>query len=84
MKAILSAVFAFFLSTMKNYNTVFDLCLLETVLSFLFSAILYLLNDSYANILFYVSIISLVITLLLGITGYFLNLFKTEDPSEEF
>ncbi len=83
--AIFIPDFAFlFGNLMKNYNTIFDLCLLETILSFFFSALLYIFDDSHSVLLFYISIISLIITLILGLLGYFLKLFKVEDPAEEY
>ena len=68
---------------MKYYNKVFDIFLYEGVYIFLFSWPLLLLNDRYTEVFFKISISSLVMAGVLGITGYLFNLFVKEDLFEE-
>ena len=68
---------------MKYYNKVFDIFFYEGIFLFLFSWLLFLLNDRYTETFFKVSIGSLVIAAILGATGYFFNLFVKEDLYEE-
>jgi len=68
---------------MKYYNKIFDIFLYEGVFIFLFSLLLLLLNDRYTEIFFTISISSLAMAILLGITGYLFNLFAKEDLYEE-
>ena len=68
---------------MKYYNKVFDIFLFEGVYIFLFSLLLLLLNDRYTEVFFKVSIGSLVLAGVLGITGYLFNLFVKEDEYEK-
>jgi len=68
---------------MKYFNKVFDIFLYEGVFVFLFSLLLLLLDDRYADIFFRVSISSIVIAAILGTIGYLFNLFVQEDRYEE-
>ena len=68
---------------MKYYNKVFDIFLYEGVFIFLFSWLLLLLNDRYTEVFFKVSISSIAIALVLGVTGYLFKLFVKEDLYEE-
>jgi hypothetical protein len=68
---------------MKYFNKVFDIFLYEGVFVFLFSLLLLLLDDRYADIFFKVSISSIVIAAALGTIGYLFNLFVPEDRYEE-
>lgn len=68
---------------MKYYNKVFDIFLYEGVFIFLFSLLLLLLNDRYTSIFFTISISSIAMAALLGVTGYLFNLFSNEDVYEE-
>ena len=68
---------------MKYYNKVFDIFIFEGVYIFLFSLLLLLLNDRYTEVFFKVSIGSLVMAGVLGITGYLFNLFIKEDEYEK-
>lgn len=68
---------------MKYYNKVFDIFLYEGVFIFLFSFLLLLLNDVYTDVLFKVSVSSIIIAGVLWVTGYLFNLFAKEDQFEE-
>ena len=68
---------------MKYFNKIFDVFLYEGVFVFLFSLLLLLLNDRYADIFFKVSISSIVIAGVLGTIGHLFNLFVQEDIYEE-
>ena len=68
---------------MKYYNKVFDIFLYEGVFIFLFSCLLLLLNDRYTEVFFKISISSIAIATVLGVTGYLFNLFAKEDLFEE-
>ena len=68
---------------MKYFNKAFDIFLYEGVFIFLFSCLLMLLNDRYTDLFFKVSIASLIIAAILGVTGYMFNLFAKEDVFEE-
>ena len=68
---------------MKYYNKVFDIFLYEGVFIFLFSLLLFLLNDIYTEIFFKVSISSIITAGVLWITGHSFNLFVNEDDFEE-
>ena len=68
---------------MKYYNKVFDIFLYEGVFIFLFSLLLLLLNDRYTEVFFKVSLSSIAIAGVLGVTGYWFNLFAKEDSYEE-
>ena len=68
---------------MKHFNTVFDIFLYEGIFIFFFSALLFLLNDRFSDILFTISIISVIIAAILGIVGHFFHLFQQEDQFEE-
>lgn len=68
---------------MKYYNKVFDVFLYEGIFIFLFGWVLLLLNDAYTNLVFSIGITSVIIATVLGITGYFFNLFTKEDNFEE-
>ena len=67
---------------MKYFNKVFDIFLYEGVFIFLFSCLLLLLNDRYTDLFFKVSITSIIIAAILGVTGYMFNLFVKEDLEE--
>jgi len=68
---------------MNYFNKAFDIFLYEGVFIFLFSCLLMLLNDRYTDLFFKVSITSLIIAAILGVTGYMFNLFAKEDVFEE-
>jgi len=68
---------------MKYFNQVFDIFLYEGVFIFLFSLLLLLLDDRYADIFFRVSISLIAIAGVLGAIGYMFNLFIKEDQFEE-
>ena len=68
---------------MKYFNKAFDIFLYEGVFIFLFSCLLMLLNDKYTDLFFKVSITSLIIAAILGVTGYMFNLFIKEDVFEQ-
>ena len=68
---------------MKYYNKIFDIFLYEGVFSFLCSLLLFLLDDRYTDLVFKVSIISIIIAIGLWIAGNFFNLFTKEDQFEE-
>ena len=68
---------------MKYYNKIFDIFLYEGVFIFLFSCLLLLLNDRYTELFFKVSITSIIIAAILGVTGYLFNLFAKEEQYEE-
>ena len=68
---------------MKYYNKIFDIFLYEGVFSFFCSFLLLLLDDKYTDLLFKVSIGSIIIAVVLWITGRFFNLFTKEDQFEE-
>ncbi|HET9745496.1 MAG TPA: hypothetical protein VFP97_07285 [Chitinophagaceae bacterium] len=68
---------------MKYYNRVFDIFLYEGVYIFLFSWLLFILNDRYTDVFFKVSIGSLILAAVLGIFGRVFNLFIKEDDFEE-
>jgi hypothetical protein len=64
---------------MKFYNKIFDIFLYEGIYIFLFSWLLFLLNDRYTGIFFKVSICSLVIAGVLEVVGRIFGLFAKED-----
>jgi hypothetical protein len=68
---------------MKYFNKVFDIFLFEGIFVFLFSSILFLLDDPYTNLFFSVGIISVIIAIVLGISGHLFGLFEKEDLYEE-
>jgi hypothetical protein len=68
---------------MKYFNKIFDIFLYQGIFTFLFSFVLLLVNDRYVNLFFSIGIISVIIAIVLGITGYFFNLFTKEDSYEE-
>jgi len=68
---------------MKYYNKVFDIFLYEGIYIFLFSWLLLLLNDRYTEVFFKISIISIAIAGVLGVTGRLFNLFVKEDDFGE-
>lgn len=68
---------------MKLYNKIFDIFLYEGINIFLFSLLLFFLNDLYADIILKVSIGSIVIAGVLGLFGNIFNLFAKEDDYEE-
>jgi len=68
---------------MKYFNKIFDIFLFEGIFVLLFSSVLLLLDDRFANLFFSISIVSILIAAILGVTGYFLNLFKKETSFEE-
>jgi hypothetical protein len=68
---------------MKLYNKVFDIFLYQGICVFIFSWVLYLIDDRYADISFKLSIGSIVMAALLGAFGYIFNLFAKEDNYEE-
>ena len=69
--------------SMKYFNKVFDIFLYEGIFIFLFSLLLLLLNDQYTKLFFSISITSVIIAIVLGITGVLFGLFKKEDQFEE-
>lgn len=69
--------------SMKYYNKIFNIFLYEGVFIFLFSLLLLLLNDVHTEILFKVSIGSIITAGVLWITGHLFNLFAKEDKFEE-
>lgn len=69
---------------MKKLNLVFDLFLYESIFTFFFSLPLDFLNDPFSNVLFDISIVSFIITAVLGITGYSFSLFKKERTTGDF
>jgi len=68
---------------MKYYNKVFDIFLYEGVYIFLFSWLLFLINDRYTDLFFKVSISSIIIACVLGVFGRVFKLFAKEDNYEE-
>jgi hypothetical protein len=68
---------------MKYFNKIFDIFLYQGIFTFLFSFVLLLVNDRYVNLFFSIGITSVIIAIVLGITGYFFNLFTKEDSYEE-
>ena len=68
---------------MKYYNKVFDIFLYQGVFIFLFSSLLLLLHDRYTELFFTIAIVSILIAAVLGVTGYFFNLFTKENSYEE-
>ena len=68
---------------MKYFNKVFDIFLYEGVFIFLFSCLLLLLNDRYTDLFFKISITSIIVAAILGVTGYMFNLFAKEERYEE-
>ena len=68
---------------MRYYNKIFDIFLYEGIFIFLFSLLLLLLDDRYTNVFFKISLGSIGIAAILGITGYLFNLFFEEDLFEE-
>lgn len=68
---------------MKYYNRVFDIFLYEGAYLFLFSWLLLILDDTYTNVFFKVSIGSLVMAGVLNLVGRYFNLFADEDDYEE-
>jgi hypothetical protein len=68
---------------MKYYNKAFDIFFYEGVYIFLFSWLLFLLNDRYTEIFFKVSIGSLAIAGILELIGRTFGLFVKEDNYEE-
>lgn len=68
---------------MKYYNRVFDIFLYEGAYIFLFSWLLFLLDDRYTDVFFKISIGSLIIAGILGALGRVFNLFAKEDDFEE-
>ena len=68
---------------MKYYNKVFDIFFYEGVYIFLFSWLLFLLNDRYTDIFFKVSIGSLIIAGILEVIGRMFGLFVNEDNFTE-
>ena len=69
---------------MKYFNTVFDVFLYESIFVFFFSIALGVLNDPISDILYDISFISFIVSVVLGITGFVFNLFVKETPSEDF
>lgn len=68
---------------MKYYNKVFDIFFYEGVYIFLFSWLLFLLNDRYTDIFFKISITSLIIAGILEVIGRMFGLFVKEDNFTE-
>ena len=68
---------------MKYYNKAFDIFFYEGVYIFLFSWLLFLLNDRYTGIFFKVSLGSLAIAGILELIGRAFGLFVKEDNYEE-
>ena len=68
---------------MNLFNKAFDIFLYEGIFIFLFSCLLLLLDDRYTNLFFRISITSIIIAAILGVTGYMFNLFAKEDQFEE-
>ena len=68
---------------MRYYNKVFDIFFYEGIYIFLFSWLLFLLNDRYTEIFFKVSISSLVIAGILAVIGRVFGLFIKEDNYTE-
>ena len=68
---------------MKYFNKIFDIFLFEGIFVLLFSSILLLLDDRHASLFFTIAIVSILIAVILGATGYFFNLFKQENSFEE-
>lgn len=69
---------------MKRFNNIFDTFFYQSIILFFFSILLQLLNDVHADLLFWLSAIAFGISVLLGITGYFFNLFYKEEPNDDF
>lgn len=68
---------------MKYYNRIFDIFLFEGAYIFLFSWLLFILDDRYTDVFFKISISSLIIAGVLGLFGRLFNLFIKEDDLEE-
>lgn len=64
---------------MRYYNKVFDIFFYEGIYIFLFSWLLFLLDDRYTEIFFKISVGSLVIAGILGVVGRLFGLFVKED-----
>lgn len=69
---------------MKHFSTIFDLFLYESIFVLFFGGILHVLDDPKSDTLISVAAVSFVIAAILGITGLAFNLFKNQDPSEDF
>lgn len=68
---------------MKKINSVFDLFLYESIFAFLFSLPLGFLNDPVSNILFDISIVAFILSVVLSIAGNFLG-YKKEKAVSDF
>lgn len=68
---------------MKYFNDIFDAFLYEGIFIFLFSSLLYLLDDRYTTLFFSISITSFIVAAVLGVLGYTFKLFTKEEISEE-
>lgn len=68
---------------MKYYNKVFDIFLFQGTCTFLFSWLLVIINDRNSNLLFKISVGSLIIAGVLGLLGHVFNLFTKENNFEE-
>ncbi len=69
---------------MKKIVTVFDLFLYESIFTFFFSLPLGFLNDPVSDILFDISIVSFIISVVLGIAGNYLGFYKKEKAFRNF
>jgi hypothetical protein len=68
---------------MKYFNKIFDIFLYQGIFIFFFSSVLFLVNDRYTGLFFSIGITSIIIAVVLGITGHFFNLFTKESSYEE-
>ena len=69
---------------MKHFNTVFDIFLYESIFAFFFGVLLGILNDPVSEILLDISIASFIISAVLGITGYYFDLFTKNNQAGNF
>lgn len=69
---------------MKHFNALFDIFLFETIFAFIFSGGLFFFKDPFAGKLFFISIVSLVITIALAIAGHYFKLFKKERTEDDY